>query len=797
MYKSVSDWQWFSGNTIPYLFNRGNLNNTIQYNQNNGGNWQLTDVPDNSYVNYYMLAATSLETNKRLVLIPSSQVYGSLSAARSEMIYSIDFNTFPVKEMSPLYKFTYLYKSTNGNSGRASLEAVARYNLTFADLQKAQFYRKDEHLDIADPYTINFGSTQRESLILNYTIGGDTDWNYVVLLAHFDGFNGSTIFTDSSRYAHTLVRFGTPTISTVQSKFGGASLSCDGTGDYLRSLAYPEMIIPTNGDYTIEAWVYSTVSGAKDIFTWGPAPYWNVWKNSSNFLVFYGNGADRITGATAIANNTWYHVAISRSSGTYRLFLNGVSQGGWANTTGVGEAEFWIGGWPSGGAEWAGYIDEVRFTNGVSRYTNNFTPSTAPFAGGNQHYAMGSQNNTFYSRSSSEFAWYINGVYSPAQGDPGLGGLKVLQINEAGKVFVPYELRIGIDQGIDIPSVLIESVKTINSSLQNNIQNLSNGGTASSEWVATKDTGNNSSGFVSIGINSSGYNEAAFNSGGPGDAYVLVNGGALALITQDNFEIGFFTNGATSNQRRLTIYPTSDVVMGLGALTSNATAGFLYNTSCPGQPTGTPTTYSGRVPFIFDTNNNDMYYYTNGNWRTDTSPWDNGGWVSANFYDNAATGAAPVTQASASNQLTVMPFTVRRDLTIDQIGIAISANGGGGSNANVVIYASNPDTGWPAARLAITGNLSTSGTGYVSAAISFTFRKGVRYWLGVHTSANPTLRAIPVAGMQSLGLSSNNGTTYFTVLRQTVAFGSSPNPWVFASTQLVSSIGYSIRFRAA
>jgi hypothetical protein len=72
------------------------------------------------------------------------------------------------------------------------------------------------------------------------------------------------------------------------------------------------------------------------------------------------------------------HYAVVRSGATMTQYLNGVAQ----NTYNMGtqpiyypNTEVWIGGWGSGYNGITGYMDEIRITKGVARYTSNFTPS--------------------------------------------------------------------------------------------------------------------------------------------------------------------------------------------------------------------------------------------------------------------------------------------------------------------------------------------------------------------------------------------------------------------------------------
>jgi hypothetical protein len=72
-------------------------------------------------------------------------------------------------------------------------------------------------------------------------------------------------------------------------------------------------------------------------------------------------------------------------------------------------------------------------------------------------------------------------------------------------------------------------------------------------------------------------------------------------------------NDGTSSWDELRVTGTS--VLGGSALLTTATTGFTYIPGCAGLPTGTPTTYTGRVPIVVDSSNNKFYFYTNGSWR--------------------------------------------------------------------------------------------------------------------------------------------------------------------------------------
>ena len=87
--------------------------------------------------------------------------------------------------------------------------------------------------------------------------------------------------------------------------------------------------------------------------------------------------AGSITGTTNLVADTWYHVAVSRSGSTTKLFLNGTQEGSdLTDSTNYGSTRpIKIGANLNGGAEFTGHIDEVRVSNSA-RYTANFTAPT-------------------------------------------------------------------------------------------------------------------------------------------------------------------------------------------------------------------------------------------------------------------------------------------------------------------------------------------------------------------------------------------------------------------------------------
>lgn len=172
----------------------------------------------------------------------------------------------------------------------------------------------------------------------------------------------------------------------------------DATNDYATIASNSKFAFGT-GDFTIEAWVWldSTVNPIRPdnlktvtIFSTGSAS-----ANDCSFAIY---GSTSVAGvglelyqaspsialsvAATVTTNTWVHIAYVRSGTTIYGFVNGTRY-----TIGTTSAAIASSVSPKIGAansssytnQFKGYIDDLRVTKGVARYTANFTPPTAPF----------------------------------------------------------------------------------------------------------------------------------------------------------------------------------------------------------------------------------------------------------------------------------------------------------------------------------------------------------------------------------------------------------------------------------
>lgn len=212
----------------------------------------------------------------------------------------------------------------------------------------------------------------------------DPYWNSVVLAMHMD----DTGLTDLKGHAVTLT--GNVARSSTQSKFGGYAAYFDGNGDYLTIPASADFTFGS-GDFTIEAWVFPTVSNKwQEIVGQWTNSYDNGWglylTNGNKVALLCKSGSTDYSLYTTetVPANTWTHLCAFRIADTAYLAINGVIV---ATKTGVQAVSY--GNAAAGvkvGSAWAtvtdyftGYIDDLRITKGVARYTSDFSVPTEAF----------------------------------------------------------------------------------------------------------------------------------------------------------------------------------------------------------------------------------------------------------------------------------------------------------------------------------------------------------------------------------------------------------------------------------
>jgi uncharacterized protein (DUF427 family) len=207
------------------------------------------------------------------------------------------------------------------------------------------------------PPTAPLTNITNTSLLLNYTNAGIYDATSKNDLETVDGAKIST---------------------AISAKWGSGCMAFDGTGDSLFARTSPVCDFGT-GDFTIEFWLYvnSTASQANIVdLRPGSGTYPIIYFPAGGALSYSVGGAALITGSS-LSTSTWYYIALVRSSGTSRLYLNGSQTGSSASdTNSYTGCVYRIGSNYSNTDVLNGYIQDVRIT----RYARTITASpTAAF----------------------------------------------------------------------------------------------------------------------------------------------------------------------------------------------------------------------------------------------------------------------------------------------------------------------------------------------------------------------------------------------------------------------------------
>ena len=197
--------------------------------------------------------------------------------------------------------------------------------------------------------------------------------------------SGNQTLTGSGNVATVSPTASTPYEAAAKS----TAMHFDGSGDYL-TVPTDADLKPESGDFTVEAWInYSSIPDS----SYGSVIYGVcggaggpsgdslafMLKPNGHLGLIYGDAHYTGSSSTAMSSDTWYHVALVRSSGTVKLYIDGdedysaTHSGNLNNTT-----DNRIGARGGTAMYFDGYMYDLRFTKGEARYTSSFTAPSAP-----------------------------------------------------------------------------------------------------------------------------------------------------------------------------------------------------------------------------------------------------------------------------------------------------------------------------------------------------------------------------------------------------------------------------------
>lgn len=205
-------------------------------------------------------------------------------------------------------------------------------------------------------------------------VGGDPHIASVTAIYHFN-----------NSYADALGIAPTPTIqgtgcavSSAQSQFGGYSLLSPSSSGYLLAADDPAFNFG-GGAFTVDFWARrASNTGLRYVLCKGTTgSEWAIAFSGGQFGVYYGGSSFGNLADNTI--NSWHHYAIAYDgAGNIYAFQDGAqvtAQGASGNVDAAGQLFFGRDG-AAASSFLNGYLDDLRITKGVARWTSAFTAPT-------------------------------------------------------------------------------------------------------------------------------------------------------------------------------------------------------------------------------------------------------------------------------------------------------------------------------------------------------------------------------------------------------------------------------------
>jgi hypothetical protein len=257
----------------------------------------------------------------------------------------------------------FIVHPTGGISNRPGLEYIATGKTSAKKIRLIPF-----EFSTTQTYVLEFG----DYYVRTYSAGVQGWDNYIKLLLHCNGTDGTTTFTDETG-THTVTAVGDAELDTAQKKFGTASGLFSGAG----SLTIPSSSDFAMGtsDFTIEFWVrLNTINANNTFIASSTGDNLNIrYYDTGNTLNVYLSTVTYTFSWTPVAD-TWYHVSVTRSGTNLRAFIDGVQIGTTQTSTdNIVATGLIIGTSHNATGPLDGWLDEIEISKGIARRTANFS----------------------------------------------------------------------------------------------------------------------------------------------------------------------------------------------------------------------------------------------------------------------------------------------------------------------------------------------------------------------------------------------------------------------------------------
>ena len=192
---------------------------------------------------------------------------------------------------------------------------------------------------------------------------------------------------DKSQTAFNAILAGNTQSSTTQTKYLSSSMYFDGSGDYIEVSHDP--VFNLRKDFTIECWAYfNSLSSSVLIEKYdnNNSASWELyWRSTGSSIAFYADATPLLQdpSTSTVTTGQWYHIAVSRTGSTVKLFIDGTEvDSATSSTAFTATVPMQLGRQRVNNSnQFNGYLSDVRITNGLGRYTANFTPPAAALQG--------------------------------------------------------------------------------------------------------------------------------------------------------------------------------------------------------------------------------------------------------------------------------------------------------------------------------------------------------------------------------------------------------------------------------